>query len=221
MTQVRQSLPVPLREGAGRRGPSGWHRPLPPTPSRKGRGRFAPMTPRLLIKFASVATFLLAWHLATTTGAISPHLPPLARADPRPGTGPDRQRRAVEVGADLLGARLRRLRARRSRGGAARRGDGGVVAGEGHRRSVHLAAAPAAVDHLDSADHPLARHRRAAEGGDRLSRLLDLHPVLYARRSAARRSAAGARRAQSWRRRRRGDVAGDPARRTARHHRRA
>jgi taurine transport system permease protein len=30
------------------------------------------MTARLLIKFASVAVFLLAWHFATTTGAISP-----------------------------------------------------------------------------------------------------------------------------------------------------
>ena len=35
-------LPLPLREGVGRRGPWGWSRPLPPTPSHKGRGRLLP-----------------------------------------------------------------------------------------------------------------------------------------------------------------------------------
>ena len=40
-SQVRQySLPLPLREGVGGRGSAGRHGPLPPTPSRKGRGRF-------------------------------------------------------------------------------------------------------------------------------------------------------------------------------------
>ena len=143
--------------------------------------------------------FLLAWHLATTTGAVSPLFLPspgqvVAQAQELIASG-----ELLKFGADLLRARLRRLRARRACRGAARRGDGGVVARQGDRRSVRLAAAPAAVDHLDPAHHPLARHRRAAEGGDRLSRLLDLHPDLYALRSAARRSAADPCGAQSWR----------------------
>ena len=123
-----------------------------------------------------------------------------AWTDHRPGTGPDRHRRSVEIGADLVGTCLRRVRARWPRRRASWRGDGGLVARESHRRSVHLAAAAIAVDHLDPADHPLARHRRAAEGRDRLPRFLDLHPVLYARRRAARRSDAGSRRAQPGRR---------------------
>ena len=71
------------------------------------------MTPRLLIKFASVATFLLAWHLATTTGAVSPIFLPSPGQILAQAQDLHRQRRAIEVGADLLGARLRRLRARR------------------------------------------------------------------------------------------------------------
>ena len=37
-TQEPKELPLPLREGVGGRGPPGWPGPLPPTPSRKGRG---------------------------------------------------------------------------------------------------------------------------------------------------------------------------------------
>ena len=43
-----QFLPLPLREGVGGRGPLGRRGPLPPTPSRKGRGRFCPPIPALL-----------------------------------------------------------------------------------------------------------------------------------------------------------------------------
>ena len=126
-------------------------------------------------------------------------LPAITGADRRAGPGTDRHRRALEVGADLFGTRIRRLRARRSGRGTAGRDHGGMVARQSHRRSVRLAAAAAAVDHLDSPHHPVARHRRTAEGGDRLPWLLDLHPVLHAGSRAASRSAADPRRAQSRR----------------------
>ena len=51
-----------------------------------------------------------------------------AGPDRRAGPGPDRHRRSGEIGADLLGTRLRRLRARRSCRRPAGCGDGGVVA---------------------------------------------------------------------------------------------